>query len=318
MASSDTQTKPSTSPLFWSHLWRGLQAIPRAAILSLIGPSILLLVGYMGWRYYGAKALDSTFYALKQENVHLTNTPTWLRTNIVEEVYQGSGLGRMSLLDDQTAAVVARAFDAHPWIRKTYRVQKMAGGQLLVNVEYRVPVAMVYCQSEPDETTGNAARESFLPIDSQGVLLPTKDFTQSDVPNYLLIYARNIRAADHRRVGTPMGDSQIEEAVLLCRELQSIRTEANIVGVYVYPSRRAGKAKWALEITTRGGPRIMWGSAPGLEGIGEPHAALKMRRLLEITSNKELWTQPEFDLSESINLEESAAPIIPRLSRLKF
>lgn len=297
MVSEDVRQSEESSPERRS--WNLLGAIPRAAMLSLIGPAILLSTGYLGWRFYGAKALDSTYYALKQENIHLTQPPFNLKTDIVQEVFEGSGLSRMSLLDDQTAAVVARAFAAHPWIRKTHRVQKMAGGQIMINVEYRAPIAMVYCEPIRDETSGGGTKESFLPIDADGILLPTKDFSQSDIPEFILVYANNIRASEHRRVGTPLGDSQIEEAVLLCRLLTPIRKEAKITSLYVYPSRDPGRSKWKLEIATKGGPRIVWGSAPGIENFGEPSANTKAKRLLEIVSTKELWAQPDFDLSTS-------------------
>ncbi|MBU6237469.1 MAG: hypothetical protein KGQ51_06545 [Planctomycetes bacterium] len=308
MAAVETRSEKNSSPIFWRFVWGWMQSIPRAAILSLVGPLILLLVGYLGWRYYGAKALDSTFYAVKPENIHMTNTPAWLKTDIVREVFEGSNLGRMSLLDDQTAAVIARAFDAHPWIRKTYRVQKMAGGQILVNVEYRNPIAMVHCETDSSEVSDGGAKESFLPIDAEGVLLPTKDFAQADIPNYMLIYARNIRASDHRRVGTPLGDSQVAEAVLLARELLPLREETNVVALYVYPTRSSGKAKWMLELATRGGPRIIWGSAPGLEARDEPSLPWKIKRLREITSQRELWSQPEFDLSHPADSSTEPKP----------
>lgn len=309
MATADTNATNSTQPMFWKHLWNVFSSIPRAALLSLIGPSVLLLSGYLGWRYYGAKALDSTYYAIKRENIHLTNTPVWLKTDIVQEVYDGSGLSRMSLLDDQSAAVIARAFDAHPWIRKTHRVQKMAGGQIMVNVEYRTPIAMVHCEASIDETSGGKASESFLPVDTDGILLPTKDFSQSDISEYLLIYAKNIRASEYRRVGTPLGDSQIEDAVLLCRLLSPIRSDARLTSVYVYPSRENGVAKWKLEIATRGGPRILWGSAPGRENFGEPSANSKLKRLLEIASTKDLWSKPEIDLSQGVPLTPKPNPL---------
>ncbi|MFN9604404.1 MAG: hypothetical protein ACK6A7_13295 [Planctomycetota bacterium] len=76
-----------------------------------------------------------------------------------------------------------------------------------------------------------------------------------------------------------------------------MREEANLVAIYVYPTRVAGKAKWMLEVATRGGPRITWGSAPGLEARDEPSSLSKMKRLRDITSQRELWSQPEFDLS---------------------
>lgn len=314
MAAVENRSNETSTPVVWRYLRGWIQSIPRAAILSLVGPVLLLLVGYLGWRYYGAKALDSAFYAVKPENIHMTNTPSWLKTDIVREVFDGSSLGRMSLLDDQTAAVIARAFDAHPWIRKTYRVQKMAGGQILVNVEYRNPVAMVHCEMDSSDANDVSAKESFLPIDAEGFLLPTKDFAQADIPNYMLIYARNIRASEHRRVGTPLGDSQIEEAVSLIRELIPLREETNLVAVYVYPTRASGKAKWMLELATRGGPRIIWGSAPGLESREEPSIAWKIKRLREITSQKELWSQPEFDLSHPADPSIESTPP-SRLSR---
>lgn len=307
MGSGDVRTSKETAKSSEPRSWNPLGTIPRAAILSLIGPAILLFAGYFGWRYYGAKALDSAYYALSLENIHLTPPPFPLRANIVAEVYEGSGLSQMSLLDDQTAAAIARAFTAHPWIRQTHRVQKMAGGQIMVNVEYRIPIAMVYCEPDRDETSGGPSKESFLPIDADGVLLPTKDFSQSDIPEFILIYANKILASEHRRVGTPIGDSQIEEAILLSRLLAPVRKEAKISSIYVYPSRDSGRSKWKLEIATRGGPRIFWGSAPGIENFGEPSAASKSKRLLEIVTDKDKWAQSDIDLTT--NTSDATKPV---------
>ncbi|MCE2810044.1 MAG: hypothetical protein LW850_06535 [Planctomycetaceae bacterium] len=162
------------------------RAIPKAAILSMVGPMALLLAGYLGWRFYGAKALDTTYYALKKENIHLSYRPPWLKSDIVAEVFEQRELGRMSLLDDLTSTVIAREFDAHPWIKKTHRVHRMAGGQIMISAEFRQPVAMVHCDADLDSTSGGIGQESFLPVDSEGILLPTKDFSQEDIPNYCL------------------------------------------------------------------------------------------------------------------------------------
>jgi hypothetical protein len=285
-------------------MWETMfKTIPKAAILSMVGPMALLLAGYLGWRFYGAKALDTTYYAIKQENIHISDRPGWLRNEIVSdvvaEVYQTSGLGRMSLLDDQTSAVIAKAFDSHPWIKKTHRVHSMAGGQIMISAEFRQPLAMVHCEPETDRQTGALSQESFLPIDGEGVLLPTKDFSQDDIPNFILIYAQNIRASEYPHVGMILADPQIQEAILLCRFLGPLRAQglSKLSSVYVYPNPDSGKPRWKLEITTRGGPRVMWGSAPTRELPGEPMANTKLKRLVELIGDTTQWAQAEVDLS---------------------
>ncbi|MFM7517008.1 MAG: hypothetical protein ACKO3V_08700 [Pirellula sp.] len=275
------------------------RAIPKAAILSMVGPMALLLAGYLGWRFYGAKALDTTYYALKQENIHFSDRPPWLQSDIVAEVFEQRELGRMSLLDDLTSTVIAREFDAHPWIKKTHRVHRMAGGQIMISAEFRQPVAMVHCDADLDSATGGIGQESFLPVDSEGILLPTKDFSQEDIPNYMLIYAQDIRASDYPRVGMIMADPQISEAILLCRFLGPLRSQglSKLSSVYVYPNTSGGKSRWKLEITTKGGPRIMWGSAPTHESNNEPTANVKLKRLAELIGDSTQWAQSEVDLT---------------------
>ncbi|MFN9509978.1 MAG: cell division protein FtsQ/DivIB [Planctomycetota bacterium] len=275
------------------------RAIPKAAILSMVGPMALLLAGYLGWRFYGAKALDAAYYAVKQENIHISDRPPWLKSDVVAEVFEQNGLGRMSLLDDLTAAVIAKAFDGHPWVKKTHRVHRMAGGQIMINAEFRQPVAMVHCDPDPSSDSGGAGQESFLPVDGEGILLPTKDFSQEDIPDYMLIYAQNIRASDYPRVGMIMADPQISEAILLCRFLGPLRSHglSKLSSVYVYPNTGGGKSRWKLELTTKGGPRIMWGSAPTHESSNEPTANVKLKRLAELIGDSAQWAQAEVDLT---------------------
>jgi hypothetical protein len=306
-------------------------AIPKAAILSMVGPIALLLTGYLGWRFYGAKALDSTYYALKKENIHISDPPPWLRSDVVAEVFSESGLERMSLLDDQTSAVIAKAFDTHPWVRKTHRVQRMAAGQIMVNLEFRQPIAMVHCLSDVQAQVGGpsgdadnmpdvspaskgvvandaqgeasqdaAGQESFLPVDTEGVLLPTKDFSQADIANYLLIYGQNIKAVDYPRVGMVLNDSQVQEAIMLARLIEPLRSsgQMKLSSIYVYPSGASPRSRWKLELTTKGGPRILWGSPPGKEASGEPTANTKLKRLVELARDPKRVGSSEVDLTQ--------------------
>ena len=293
MASANVDLPPKKEPLFWAHLFGWIRSIPRSALLSMVGPSLLLLIGYFSWLFYGAPHYEKTFYGLAKENVLLTQ-PEWIRSSVTEEVFTVNGLENISIFDNQAAAVIARAFDSHPSIRKTHQVQLVAGGQVLVKAEFRQPVAMVHCEGED----GNS---SFLPIDKDGVLLPRENFQESDVPKYIWIYASGIRESDNRLEGRRFGDPRIEQAAQLCGFLAPHRENTMIRRVHVYASSQAQKG-WVFELMTasgvdKSGPRIKWGCAIGLEGISEPSANAKLSRLLDAASNASLWSRESLDLT---------------------
>lgn len=295
MASADIESQTKKEPLIWSHLLGWFRSIPRTALLSMVGPSLLLLIGYFGWLFYGAHHYEKTFYGINQEDVLLTQ-PDWLRSSITDDVFRAGGLEHLSIFDNQATAVIARAFDSHPSVRKTQQVQLVAGGRVLVKAEFRQPVAMVHCEGED-------GRSSFLPIDREGVLLPREHFQESDVPRYIWIYAAGIRDSDDRLEGRRFGDARIEQAAELCALLAPHREHAMIRRVNVYGSGQSRRG-WVFELITAAGadkvgPRVKWGCAIGLEGIAEPSASNKLSRLLDAASNRTLWSRESLDLTVS-------------------
>jgi hypothetical protein len=305
MATAEVESRPQ--PLFWRHVAQWIRTIPPSALLSMVGPLLLCVVGYLGWRYYGAPKLDRAYYGLKVDNIHITPQPKWLReTNVLTEVFEGSSLSKLSLLDSQTPVVLARVFDAHPSVRKTRRVQRTAG-QVMIDLEYRHPVAMV-CYQVRDSSKGTDT-ELYLPIDEDGVLLGTKNFTVDDVPHFVSIYPGSINVSEKLVDGKPIGDSQVNEAVRLCSMLLPIRDQAKISRIYVYKAPQVGKSRWLLEVETQSGPRIKWGSAPGMESSGELPAETKLKQLASAMSDPKLWSQEHLDLSATgrVPIRNSAA-----------
>jgi hypothetical protein len=299
MASAEVESPPKKEPLFWAHLLGWFRSIPRTALLSMVGPSLLLLFGYFGWRYYGARHYENTFYGISKPNV-IVSQPEWIKTSVVDEVFEKTGLENVSLFDSQAALVIARAFDAHPTVRKTHRVHLVSGGQVFVNAEFREPVAMVHCDSDD-------GRSSFLPIDREGVLLPRDHFQQKDVPNYIWIYAKGIRDSEDRLEGRRFGDVRIEQAAALSAYLAPYRERAMISRINVYTTGQ-GKSAWKFELVTAGGPnkpgpRILWGCPLGQEGLAEPAAQAKLTRLLDAASDRNAWSQEVIDLSKPATRE---------------
>ena len=267
-----------------------IRSIPRSAILSMVGPSLLCVIGYFGWLYYGAHNLDIAYYGLKKENILITQQPPWLKkTNVLDEVFNGGSLSRLSLLDGKTPEFLARVFDAHPCVFKTHRVEKMAGG-VVVNLEYRIPVAMVSCRCQ--------GKEGFFPVDKESVLLNADNFSETDIPQYITIFPSETALETNGNEGRPFGDPRVAEAAVLCSLLRPLREAVKISQVLVYPSSVAGKAKWVLEIhTTETGPSFVWGSCPGKEGLGEALPETKLKRLIEVASDGKQWKQGRIDLS---------------------
>lgn len=295
MASSEVNMRPQ--PMFWGQVATLIRSVPRSALLSMVGPLLLCVVGYFGWRYYGAPKLDMAYYGLSKENIHVTAQPKWLTsTNVLDEVFAGSSLSSLSLLDAKTPVVLARVFDAHPCVRKTHRVQKMAG-QVMINLEYRMPVAMV-CFPPLEGTNG---KDRHFAVDVDSVLLDQKNFDSDDIPKYIAIYPGNMELNSNLVEGKPFGDSRVEEAVRLCAFLMPLREAAQITRIYVYKAPQVGKSRWLMEIFTKSGPRIVWGSAPGMEGLGEPTAETKLNRLSVFASDSKVWSEKQIDLSGSLS-----------------
>jgi hypothetical protein len=278
MASVDVDSRSPQQPLFWNHLVSWIRAIPRAAILSMVGPSLLCVIGYFGWLNYGAHNLDMAYYGLKKENIHITLQPTWLKeTKVLDEVFQQNALSRLSLMDVKTPETLVRVFDAHHAVYKTHRVEKMAGG-VMVTIEYRMPVAFVQF---PITDESGQTKAGFFPIDKESVLLASNNFSRSDVRQFIVIRASGDSPFTSEREGRPFGDPRIEEAARLCSLLAPLREACKIECVNVYGSMATGKAKWVLEIqTAEPERRFKWGSCPipGKEGVGEPPAAVKIER----------------------------------------
>ena len=79
---------------------------------------------------------------------------------------------RSGVLDDNLPERVAHAFSLHPWVAKVGLVRRLSPARLEVELVYRRPVCMV------------EVREGPLPVDGQGVLLPSDDFSPVEKEHY--------------------------------------------------------------------------------------------------------------------------------------
>lgn len=278
------------------------QYVPGGALLFAVIP--LVILSYLGWFYYGAQHLDHALYALTPENMTVTPQPAWISTsNVRDEVFQGARLDRISLLDPQANATIAQAFESHAWVRATTRVTKAVGGKVAVDIVYRQPIAMVYCRPDLPEAEGGV-----LPVDTDGILLPTRDFSEAQVHDYFFIrfWADGDGVSSRGQTGMPFGDTRVAEALQLCNFLAEERAPQKLQRVYIQNDRRSsGDSPWILILETVDRHQIVWGHRPNAEGVGEPSASDKLKQML-------VWLELQRSAQrtgQSLNLMSNAAAV---------
>lgn len=244
------------------------------AVLSILWPAMLLVVGYAAWQHWGSHYVAHKYYGIEANAISVTPPPSYVRTDIVETVYQDAAMDKLSLMDVQACAKIASAFSSNPWVQRVVGVRKLPGGELDVRLEYRQPVAMVHVISRHPEHDG----AGFFAIDGEGVLLPTSDFSRAETQQYLHIVVPG--AYPTGGVGSEFGDSRVHAAALLAYLLNPYRKELNLTSIGVSGDLRENPVV-QLEIANADGNLWFWGSPPGKEFQSEPPAMMKLQNLLQ-------------------------------------
>ena len=245
-----------------------------ARLLSVLVACLLVMVGLVtAWNHWGGLVTGDSQYRLQADCLEMTPQPSWIRSDIKDEVIQQGSLSSMPLLDHQLTVNVARAFELHSWVERVERVQKRPGPVVQVELIYRRPVAMVEVLS--DDQPG------LLPVDRFGVVLPPGDFSADQARDYLRV------VVDYHQpigpLGTSWGDDRVEGGAVIASLLQEIDWQE--VGIYrvvaISQEDNPTRSDFRYDLLTRNQQRIHWGKAPGSELEGEASAGKKISRLVE-------------------------------------
>jgi hypothetical protein len=268
----------------------------------LIASLVLVALVAIGWSALWQNVRDhvvaSEDYRLNPHAIELVpSPPPWIHSDLKAQVIRDGSLeGSLSILDSDLTVRLARAFRLHPWVAGVSRVSKRHPAGATVELSYREPVAMV-------KVTGGV-----LPVDAEGLLLPSEDFSVSDVPNYPLIGGVTTSPAG-LTAGTRWGDPGVAAgsrlAALLAPHWKKLNLERISVEVAPHESIQP-----TFDLLTQMGKRIHWGLAPGSSGLGASTRQSKLARLLEYAGASGLDSSPD----ESLDLrgEEELVAVPPR------
>ncbi len=263
--------------LFWLFVLTLIVAVVFAAI---VGGS------FFTWMKLKDRILGSPEYRLDPQEVEITPVPDWIHSDLRADVFRDPTLdGPLSIMDDDLAERIARAFARHPWVAKVVRVQPLHPASVQVELEYRRPVCMV-------EVPGG-----LFPVDVEGFLLPGRDFSPGEAARYprLIGVERtpigppgnrwpNAKVIGGAEIAAALGPAweamRLQRIVPLAADPAAVAATGGVVGG---DSSRQNGPRRSVEpffaLVTRGGTRILWGYAPGAGAIGELTVEEKVARL---------------------------------------
>ncbi len=249
------------------------RARKKSGSRGLVVAGILLVLaagaGYAVWQQVGPHVRSSGQYQLDPEQITITPPPAWIRSDIKAEALRDASFdGPLSLLDPELTVRVASALAAHPWVAHVERVSKRFPSGLDVVVSYRRPVAMV-------EVEDGA---SALPVDAEGIVLPTRDFRPTEAEDYPRI--GEIHTTPSGSAGMRWGDAGVAGAAQIAAALGNEWKKLDLFRI-VPGERKPGRSgvEYTFSLVTHSGTKVNWGRAPTTDLPGELPAAEKISQL---------------------------------------
>ena len=219
---------------------------------------------------WGDEVISDSRFTLSADKIEVPSQPTWIQSNVKEEVVRDAKLASLSLLDAATALKVDRAFALHRWVRRVERVDKQSSRRLIVQLLYRQPTIMV--KADPD---------GFWPVDTDGYLLPPNEFSELQTREYL--HVRGVSPQPAGGVGTPYGDERVAAAARIALALEAVWKDLDLFAIE--PQSTSAEVVFTTavvyELVTRQGTRIVWGNPPNKERQSESPAPDKVQRLVD-------------------------------------
>ena len=249
----------------------------RCFMLGLLAAGLLAVATAVTWHKVADRVLSSSDYIVGADDLDITPLPSWIHSDVAGQAFTciEAGDRRLSIIDDDAVERVAGAFSLHPWVKRVIRVSKHYPARIKVDLEYRRPVCMVMVKAE-DGTEG------LDPVDEEGVLLPTADFSSVEARGYPWLtgfYAVEPAGG----AGSHWGDERVvgaaEIAAAIADKWKTLRLDRIEPAS---PGRSAYHSVYNYVLYTRGGTKIIWGRPPGSELPSEAPAADKIARLIDL------------------------------------
>lgn len=266
-----SKKKDSISPLRRLGAW--LLGPGRTGLVIVVMFGVFIGAAWLAWIKLQPRIVVASEYRIGPEQVEVTLPPAWIHTDIRAAVFRSPTLdGSLSLLDADLVPRITNAFAAHPWVAKVTRVSKHHPASVKVGLVYRKPVCMV------------KVPRGLLPVDAEGVLLPSEDFSPTEAATQYLA-VRDVDREPTSPVGSRWGDARALGGAEIAAAIGDVWKQLRLYSIVPQtedPASGTGRLSepvfW-ITTSTRGASRIFWGYAPGANAPNDLPAAEKVARL---------------------------------------
>ncbi|MCA9240968.1 MAG: hypothetical protein KDA37_12245 [Planctomycetales bacterium] len=264
------------------------------AALMLVG---IAFVANALWHSVREPLLNDARYLVTTENLDLGTQPPWVTSDIRPAALARAGLqGPLSTLEpQQLTARLAESLRLHPWVKGVTRIELRSPNLVVVELQWRRPVAVV----ESNSPSG----ASLLPIDNEGVRLPV----EQNLSEQLRYLPRITQMSHAPQVGEVWQDLRVVGALRLIESFAEDWQRLSLLDIAAEPTPqiRGEQQFYSYELLARGGTRIVWGAAPNAAAPDEATIEQKLARLKAFlaTSGADLntdrspqWIDVRYDL----------------------
>lgn len=153
----------------------------------------------------------------------------WKNYDVLNEAFKTNpDLFQKKYEDKNLLAEIAEAFNLSRVVKKVNSVYRQHPETIKVELEYRIPVAMVFVDVQTSD-------RGFLPVDREGYRLPTGEFfTQADIGKYISIIG--IKSYPVTPTGEAWGDDRVVSGAQIAAELLPYKAELGIVEIIIHES----------------------------------------------------------------------------------
>ncbi len=255
---------------------RGLFAV---SVLIVVASATRLL-----WQYYG-KDILSRSGGITEQSIVIPPIPAWIRSDVRAEAVREGSLANIPLNQEDLTLRVAQAFRLHAWVANVRRVRKQFGNKIIVDIDFRSPVAMV-------EVHPANQGPGLFPVDANGYFLPPGDFMPAANPTTKVADFPRIRAEgafpQGIMPGTSWGDLRIQRGARLAARLMPVWNRMELALIIAHRGTTKGQEaeKPEFELRTKKNTIVFWGRAPDDEEPSEPRAEKKIALLADFVQRK--------------------------------
>ncbi len=223
-----------------------VRGVRRVAAWGLLGVVAFITTRIL-WDEHRDRLLADSRFCLVPEEVDVGSLPPWIhqdpRPEFILDAAQG---GSLSLADRDCLRRLVTAIEKHPWVNHVSRVEKRFPGVVVVQLEWRRPVAMVRVPG------------GLLPVDETGVLLPTRDFTPLEAARYPRI--EGVESAPQGPAGSQWADPLVKYGASLAAHLLPVWAKYQFRSIMPLRQSQASQDV-EFQIATKEGSIILWGDA---------------------------------------------------------